>query len=277
MKIINHRLDGVPFKASPNISGMMAPTGVIMHYTAGYTASSAIAILTNPSAKVSAHLVIDRDGSITQLVPFNRIAWHAGPSVLDGINGCNNFCIGIELVNPGYFKTTAAGLQDAYGHTLSAVERAKFDTTVSAPNARIGGGVFVWPKYTDAQIESLKQVFAAILATYKISHLAGHEEIDTRKWKTDPGPAFPMGIFKEMLHGGIAPDRSDGATRLTSKYLINTPKLNVRLEPKSDSVVIAVLDGGSEVVLIRDLGAWSLIQYAPGREGCVANQYLKKE
>lgn len=272
----NHLLDGVDFVRSPNVSGMMNPTGVIKHYTAGYTGKSAIVTLTNPAAKVSAHLVIDRDGKITQLVPFNRIAWHAGPSALDGISGCNNFCIGFEYVNPGYFKIGPHGeVIDAYGHTLTENEKKGFDLTLRAANARIGGGTFIWPAYTDAQIIAGIEAFKAIIAKYKITHLAGHEEIDTRKWKTDPGPAFPMGRFKALLHGPS--DRSDGAVRMTSKFLVNMPKLNVRSAPNATASVITVLSGGSEVVVIKDEGAWSLVEYAPGKQGYVSDQYLKKE
>ena len=47
--------------------------------------------------KVSSHLLIKRDGGITQFVPFNKRAWHAGISSFDGVEDCNNFSIGIEL------------------------------------------------------------------------------------------------------------------------------------------------------------------------------------
>jgi len=47
--------------------------------------------------KVSAHLLIDRAGLITQFVPFNRKAWHAGKSCFAGQENCNDFSIGIEL------------------------------------------------------------------------------------------------------------------------------------------------------------------------------------
>ena len=47
--------------------------------------------------KVSAHLVIKRDGSCVQYVPFNKRAWHAGASNYQGREGCNDFSIGIEL------------------------------------------------------------------------------------------------------------------------------------------------------------------------------------
>ena len=47
--------------------------------------------------KVSSHLLIKRDGSITQFVPFNKKAWHAGISTFRGREDCNEFSIGIEL------------------------------------------------------------------------------------------------------------------------------------------------------------------------------------
>lgn len=47
--------------------------------------------------KVSAHLLIDRTGAITQFVPFDRRAWHAGESNYCGRTSCNDFSIGIEL------------------------------------------------------------------------------------------------------------------------------------------------------------------------------------
>ena len=47
--------------------------------------------------KVSSHLLIDRKGQITQFVPFDRRAWHAGVSKFAGREGCNDFSIGIEL------------------------------------------------------------------------------------------------------------------------------------------------------------------------------------
>ena len=47
--------------------------------------------------KVSAHILIRRDGEIIQFVPFNRRAWHAGESNYAGTECCNDFSIGIEL------------------------------------------------------------------------------------------------------------------------------------------------------------------------------------
>ena len=46
---------------------------------------------------VSAHLLIRRDGTAIQFVPFARRAWHAGDSSFQGQSCCNDFSIGIEL------------------------------------------------------------------------------------------------------------------------------------------------------------------------------------
>ena len=47
--------------------------------------------------RVSAHLCISRDGTVTQYVAFNDRAWHAGVSQYEGRAACNDFSIGIEL------------------------------------------------------------------------------------------------------------------------------------------------------------------------------------
>lgn len=47
--------------------------------------------------RVSSHLLIRRDGAITQYVPFTARAWHAGQSVFEGREACNDFSIGVEL------------------------------------------------------------------------------------------------------------------------------------------------------------------------------------
>jgi AmpD protein len=47
--------------------------------------------------RVSAHFLIGRDGRLTQYVPVNRRAWHAGESCFEERECCNDFSIGIEL------------------------------------------------------------------------------------------------------------------------------------------------------------------------------------
>ncbi len=47
--------------------------------------------------RVSPHVYITRRGLVTQFVPFNLRAWHAGASSFGSQLACNDFSIGIEL------------------------------------------------------------------------------------------------------------------------------------------------------------------------------------
>ena len=86
MLIKDHLLSGenVRNEATPNHGGPIVPQYLIIHYTAGRSAESSVRHFQDPAARASAHLVIGRDGRIWQLVPFNRVAWHAGVSAWGG-------------------------------------------------------------------------------------------------------------------------------------------------------------------------------------------------
>ncbi|MEN0107531.1 MAG: 1,6-anhydro-N-acetylmuramyl-L-alanine amidase AmpD [Pseudomonas sp.] len=47
--------------------------------------------------RVSAHFLIERDGQVTQFVSCLDRAWHAGVSLFEGRDNCNDFSLGIEL------------------------------------------------------------------------------------------------------------------------------------------------------------------------------------
>ncbi|WP_296167604.1 N-acetylmuramoyl-L-alanine amidase [uncultured Brevundimonas sp.] len=88
---------------SPNFDARRGPPDMlVLHYTGMQTAAAAIARLCDHEAKVSAHYVVDEDGSILKLVPEERRAWHAGRGVWLGETDCNAASIGIEIVNPGH-------------------------------------------------------------------------------------------------------------------------------------------------------------------------------
>ena len=89
---------------SPNFDERKLPVSmIVVHYTETKTCEQALRILCDPAAskRVSAHWVIDRDGTVHRLVDESKRAWHAGKSVWDGIEDCNSASIGIELVNDG--------------------------------------------------------------------------------------------------------------------------------------------------------------------------------
>jgi N-acetylmuramoyl-L-alanine amidase len=75
---------------------------LLLHYTDMASAEAALARMTDPVARVSAHYCIDEDGTIYRLVAEERRAWHAGVSDWAGARDINARSIGIELVNPGH-------------------------------------------------------------------------------------------------------------------------------------------------------------------------------
>ena len=73
-------------------------------------------------ARVSAHLLIERDGSITQFASFDRRAWHAGASEFGGRQRCNDYSVGIELEGSDFDGFTDAQYSALNG-VLAAVVR----------------------------------------------------------------------------------------------------------------------------------------------------------
>ena len=94
----------LPQGVSPNHNSRPAPIidMLVLHYTGMKTAEEALDRLCDPTAEVSAHYLVDEDGSIVQLVPEERRAWHAGNSYWRGRRNLNDVSIGIEIVNPGH-------------------------------------------------------------------------------------------------------------------------------------------------------------------------------
>lgn len=89
---------------SPNCGdrrGGLTPSLVVLHFTAMESCAAARDRLCDPAAEVSAHWLIDRDGSTEQLVDEALRAWHAGAGEWAGQGDVNSRSIGIELQNTG--------------------------------------------------------------------------------------------------------------------------------------------------------------------------------
>jgi AmpD protein len=109
--------------------------------------------------KVSSHLFIDRDGSITQFVPFDKKAWHAGVSNFNGRENCNEFSIGIELEGTDELEYT----QQQY----------------------------------DSLVEVSRELMVLYPLITK-DNIVGHCDIAPGR-KTDPGKAFDWNLYRSRL------------------------------------------------------------------------------
>lgn len=109
--------------------------------------------------RVSAHCLIERTGNITQFVAFDDRAWHAGQSIFQGQNRCNDFSIGIEL----------EGTDDIHYSDQQYTELVKVTQLlmVQYPNINLG-------------------------------RIVGHDDIAYGR-KTDPGVAFDWCRFRQAL------------------------------------------------------------------------------
>jgi N-acetylmuramoyl-L-alanine amidase len=88
------------WQPSPNFD-QRRPNFVILHQTTSDNVVRALATLTDPQRKVSAHYLIGRDGAVLQLVDEAARAWHAGDSRWGAMGDLNSASIGIELDNTG--------------------------------------------------------------------------------------------------------------------------------------------------------------------------------
>ena len=147
---------------SPNFDERMLPvTMLVLHYTGMPDAAGAIARLTDPEAKVSAHYIVAEDGQVLRLVAEDKRAWHAGKSHWRGIDDVNSASVGIEIVNPGH--------------------------------------EFGYRPFPEAQIGALIPLVAEIEARHGITrgNVVGHSDIAPAR-KQDPGELFPWARLAKL-------------------------------------------------------------------------------
>ncbi|MGO4908852.1 N-acetylmuramoyl-L-alanine amidase [Pseudorhodobacter sp. W20_MBD10_FR17] len=151
---------------SPNFGerrGGLLPEFIVLHYTAMASCQAAADRLCDPAFEVSAHYLIDYDGTVHPLVAEEARAWHAGAGQWHGLDDMNSRSIGIELANDGLepfpepqmaaLETLLAGImarwsippQGVIGHSDMAPGRkadpgARFDWQRLAR-----GGLSIWP------------------------------------------------------------------------------------------------------------------------------------
>lgn len=262
--IRNHKVSYAIDEPVMHTSRRIAPRFLVMHYTAGFSARSAINAY--KTRRVSAHITVDIDGTVYQHVPYNVAAWHAGPSRHMGYSGLNNHAIGIEIVNAGWFRKDG---NVYYRDNLRKVAR-NMPPMEPHRHSRVGGGTFWWPKYTDQQLDAVEQLTQDILGEYDILDIVSHEEIDTRGWKTDPGPAFPMERYKRLMLG--TPHRHLDVDR----FQVTASSLNVRHGPSTRFSVAGQVKRGDIVEVIDERGDWARIDRDGDTDGWVHQAYIRR-
>jgi AmpD protein len=109
--------------------------------------------------RVSAHLLVRRDGETVQYVPFHERAWHAGASSWQGRERCNDYSIGIEL---------------------EGTDESPYESAQYAVLARV--------------IAALCQAYPALTP----ERIVGHSDVAPSR-RSDPGLAFDWPLLRALV------------------------------------------------------------------------------
>lgn len=263
------------------------PRFIVMHYTAGGSgAASRDYMLKSPTQKqrllgapgkvyASAHIVIDRDGSTWQIVPFDRQARHAGRSSWKGLESLNRYSVGIEIANYGWLDRQGDG---TYKRSDTPRFAAKDVTVAPMPS---GTRVMGWENYPTEQLEAARRVTRTLVSTYSsIREVLGHEEIAPRR-KFDPGPAFPMECFRDIFdnRGTGALDGEPDVHEQAPEHYTTTTRLNIRGGPgiAFEKLDESPLAPGTELEYLDEDDVWMKVWLAgtDATIGWVHRGYLK--
>lgn len=250
-------------KNSQPFANPTLPDTIVIHYTAGSSAESSAGFLVRDDVKASAHLVIGRDGSVYQLVPFDIISWHAGVSSYGNRTNINSYSIGIELDNAGIMTKTGNSYISSFGRTYPESETV-YATHRNETTPRY------WHAYTETQLAKCRDICIALIDRYKINLIVGHEEIAPGR-KTDPGPAFPLDKLRNDL---LLDVRKDPET-IASFGKVTVSKLNIRVNPGINELMAAQpLTGNTVVKIVDSQDGWFKVRTEI--EGWVKSDFIQQ-
>ena len=248
-KLTNEFAAQEPVKKTSGRFAKGLPDTIVIHYTAGGSLDSAVNTFKDPDVQASAHVVVDKDGSLTQMVPFDHIAWHAGRSAFQDRTSLNRFSIGIEIVNAGRLEKSGSVWSSWFGRNYPEEE------VIQAVHRNEDRPTY-WERFTPEQVEAVFNLCQALKKRYGIVHILGHEEISPGR-KIDPGPAFPLDKIRDKLLYAQRKDEDEPAGKPQGKGLVKASSLNIRSGPSVNTGTIAApLSRNTELEILDEQSGW---------------------
>ena len=181
----------------PMFQGAMIPKGIYLHYTAGDSAKSSITFLVKK--QLGYHLMIDRDGSVTQMYDLVSTVYYAGSAVWNDLSP-NRFFISIAICSYGL---------------LTPMEKDK-DSFENVYGQQVDSAIYrrgnYWEPATHEQEDELIRLCTWLCKEFSISpdNICGHDECCVPKGrKIDPGGVlgFSMENFRGMISSFLSDEK----------------------------------------------------------------------
>lgn len=243
------------------------PTSIVIHFTAdGRDGQQAVKYLKQSNVQASAHIVIEKDGTIYQLVPFDTQAWHAGVSAFGDERHFNKHSIGIEIDNEGCLEKIGNKFYTWYDREITDFTKVKSATHINRQE------IDYWHIFEPIQIKICEELCTFLFKELQVNNapsitqILGHDQISPGR-KIDPGPLFPIDKLRKNVFEAEA---------LPTRGIVSTKKLNIRQGPGlSNNLIAKPLELGGEVEILDERSGWYFVETTI--KGWVSKQHVNTD
>jgi N-acetyl-anhydromuramyl-L-alanine amidase AmpD len=169
---------------------VITPGAVVVHNSISTNLAQTIEFLSKAGGRAPVHFVVDRDGSVIQLVPANRKAYDAAPEQSQDSRAFAHNAVGIVFMNAGELKKVTDGFQASDG---SRIPNREVETVVDWRTT-------YWHRFSGSQLAAGEELTRALVRSYGIKAIVGMCQLRIGS-SQNPGPAFPLDKLTRDLLG----------------------------------------------------------------------------
>tara|TARA_R100001079_G_scaffold79722_2_gene43687 strand:+ start:14133 stop:15611 length:1479 start_codon:yes stop_codon:yes gene_type:complete len=169
---------------------------VVIHYSAAFGSKKAVLKSENENTKYGYHFMVDRDGTFFESAPTDTLIYHAaGNNVVKNENS-----VGLCIMNVGYARTGVPAKSNWETGVFPNQPPESKATRLKNGKVSSSGKDGKWEPYTEKSLKSSAILVARVCRDFNLnpfSAVVGHSDIQNNK--QDPGPAFDMAKFRNMV------------------------------------------------------------------------------
>ena len=189
------------------------------------------------------HVLIDRDGLVTQFIPFNEQIAVAISGSWEGMKNLASRSIILTFVNHGRLQKQGDEFISQDG---TVIDRTDVFTGIHQNEESLS----YWQKFTDSQVSIAEKIIRCLTSAYQVKYILGYEEV-CPGLQTDPGPAFPLEIMRRKV---MKDQEQEFGTVLNFKNTMHQLDLNTVL--REDVMALKAERNAKIVNIRRKNGGW---------------------